>query len=165
MIELALATMIACESPSLTHGSSFEAEYVSLESERVRKRLRDSFSLGWGGEGVFAELQEVNEQCSAPGWDGYRAEAIAPETVHLAKGVLMALPLGIPVPSISADPDGQITLEWYVSPRRTVSVSVSREGELHYSALFGSSSVFGTEPFYGNAPRNILEAIQRLNLV
>jgi hypothetical protein len=164
MIEIALATMIACESPNLTRGSSAEAKYVSCESERVRKRLRDSFSLGWGGEEVFSELQDVGDRCSLPGWDGYQAEAVAPETVHLAKSVLEALPLGVRVPSIAADPDGHITLEWYVSPRRTVSVSVSRDGELHYAALFGSSSVFGTEPFYGNAPRNIVEMIQRLNV-
>jgi len=164
MIELALATMIACESPTLTRGSSLAAEYVYTQTERARKRLRNSYSLGWGGEEVFTELEEVHQECLTSGWDGYQAEAVAPETYHLANEFLKALPLGIPVPSVSADPDGQIAFEWYVSPRKTVSVSISRDGDLHFSSLNGSSSVFGTETFYGKAPRNILEVIQRLKM-
>jgi hypothetical protein len=164
MIELAIATMIACESPTLTRGSSGAAEYVYSETERARKRLRDSYSLGWGGEEVFTALEEVQQECSVPGWDGYHADAVAPETHYLAKEFLKALPLGIPAPTVSADPDGQITFEWYRSPRKTVSVSVSPDGDLHFSALNGSSSVFGSEPFYGKAPRNILEVIQRLKI-
>lgn len=163
MIELALATMIACESPTLTRGSSIAAEYVTSQTELARKHLRDSYALGWGGEEVFNELDEVQQECSEPGWDGYHAEAVAPETHYLAGEFLKALPIGIPAPSISADPDGQIALEWYISPRKTVSVSVSPDGDLHFSALNGSSSTFGTEPFFGKAPRSILDVIQRLN--
>jgi hypothetical protein len=163
MIELALATMIACESPTLTRGSSEAAQYVNSQTELARKLLRGSYALGWGGEEVFNELDEVQQECSETGWDGYHAEPVSPETHFLAGEFLKALPLGIPVPAVSADPDGQITLEWYISPKKTVSVSISGDGDLHFSSLNGSSSIYGTESFYGKAPRNILEAIQRLN--
>lgn len=162
MIELALATMITCEQPVLTRGYSREAAYVYIQGEKARKQLRDSYALGWGGESVFADLDEVQQECSEQGWDGYKATPVSPESHELAAAFLKALPIGVPVPSISADPDGQITLEWYISPRKTVSVSVSQEGELHFSALNGSSSTYGSEPFYGKAPRSIIELIQRL---
>jgi hypothetical protein len=162
MIGLALATMIACEYPTLTRGSSGTAEYVYSQNELARKRLRESFALGWGGDEVFNELDEVQQECSLPGWDGYHAQAIDPGTYFLASKFLKSLPLGIAAPSVSADPDGEITFEWYNSPRKTVSVSVSSYGDLHFSALNGSSSTFGTEPFYGKAPQSILELIQRL---
>ena len=144
MIELAPATMIACESPTLARGTSPAAAYVFTEAERARKRLRDSYSLGWGGEEVFAELDGVVQACSIPGWDGYHALPIEDATHALATDFLKSLPLGIPVPAVSADSDGQITLEWHLSPRKTVSVSVSQDGELHFAALNGGSSTFGT---------------------
>ena len=78
------------------------------------------------------------KDCSLPGWDGYSAEPIAPETHDLAGEFLKALPLGIPVPHVSADPDGQITFEWYKNPRCTVSVSLSPDGDLHFASLVGS---------------------------
>lgn len=162
MIEFALATMITCEQPILTRGYSHEAAYVYNQGEKARKQLRDSYALGWGGEAVFADLDEIQQECSQVGWDGYNARPVSPESYELAASFLKALPIGIPVPTVSADPDGQITLEWYVSPRKTVSVSVSQESELHFSALNGSSSNYGTEPFYGKAPRSIIELVQRL---
>jgi hypothetical protein len=162
MIELALATMISCETPSLTRGWSGEAIYVSQQSEQARKRLRDTYAIGWGGNDVFSDLEDVVKDCSLPGWDGYSAEPIAPETHDLASEFLKALPIGTPVPTVSADPDGQITFEWYKSPRRTVSVSVSPDGDLHFASLVGSKSLFGIVPFYGQAPNDVLELVHRL---
>jgi hypothetical protein len=162
MIEFALATMISCETPSLTRGLSDEAAYVAQRSEQARNRLRDSYAIGWGGTEVFSDLDDVVKDCSLPGWDGYGAEPIAPETHDLASRFLKALPIGTSVPSVSADPDGQITFEWYKNPRRTVSVSVSPDGDLHFASLVGAKSLFGTIPFYGQTPIEILELVQRL---
>jgi len=46
----------------------------------------------------------------------------------------------------------------------TLSVSVSEEGDLHYSALIGRSTAYGTEAFYSEVPRVILELINRINI-
>jgi hypothetical protein len=43
-----------------------------------------------------------------------------------------------------------------------LSVSVSPDGELHYAALLGLSKAYGTEPFFGEAPRPILDLIFRV---
>lgn len=74
---------------------------------------------------VFEELVKTFEECREPSWDGYGAQSVREETYHLAHQFLTALPLSIPVPSIGAEPDGQITVEWYRSPQRTLSVSIS----------------------------------------
>ncbi|MBI1902176.1 MAG: hypothetical protein HYS13_13835 [Planctomycetia bacterium] len=73
-----------------------------------------------------------------------------------------ALPLGFPAPSIGAEPDGDLTLEWHCSPRRTLSVSVSPEGDLDYAGLFGPNRTYGTEVFYGEVPETILRLIRRV---
>jgi len=77
----------------------------------------------------------------------------------LAQQFLDALPFGTPPPSFGAEPDGHITMEWHHSVRRTLSVSVSPEGELHYAAILGSNKTYGTEVFYGEAPKKIVDLI------
>ena len=111
---------------------------------------------------VFEELLETFEECRQPNWDGYGAQPVREETYHLAHQFLAALPLSAPLPSIGAEPDGQITVEWYRSPQRTLSVSISPDGDLHYAALLGSAKTYGTEPFIGEVPKIIFDLIRRV---
>ena len=62
---------------------------------------------------MFQELLKTFKECREPNWDGYGAQAVREETYHLAHRILAALPLGTSVPSVGAEPDGQITFEWY----------------------------------------------------
>lgn len=74
----------------------------------------------------------------------------------------VSLPIGFPAPSIGAEPDGHLTLEWHRSPRRTLSLSVSPDDELHYAGLFGPSRVYGTEAYFGEVPKSVLHLIRRV---
>jgi hypothetical protein len=114
------------------------------------------------GQDVFEELLKTFEECRQPNWDGYEAQPVREETYRLAHRFLASLPLSIPVPSIGAEPDGHITVEWYRSPQRTLSVSISPDGELHYAALLGSAKTCGTEPFTGAVPKVVADLIHRV---
>jgi hypothetical protein len=85
------------------------------------------------------------------------------QTYHLAHKFLAALPLDIPAPSIGAEPDGHITLEWYRSPQCTLSVSISPKGDLHYAAFFGLERICGTEMFRARMPQALSDLIARIN--
>ncbi len=111
------------------------------------------------GKGVFEELSQVFEECREPNWDGYGAQEVREETYDLARQFLAVLPLSIPVPSIGAEPDGQITVEWYRSPQRTLSVSIGRDGDLHYAALLGAERICGD----GNVPGKNATGVKRSN--
>jgi hypothetical protein len=111
---------------------------------------------------VFDELLKTFEECREPNWDGYGAQSVREETYDLAHQFLTVLPLSTPVPSIGAEPDGHITVEWYRSPQRTLSVSISPDGDLHYAALLGSTKTCGTEPFTGEIPKIIFDLIRRV---
>ena len=89
------------------------------------------------GQDVFEELLKTFEECREPNWDGYGAQAVREETYDLAHQFLAALPLSTPVPSIGAEPDGQITVEWYRSPQWTMSVSISPDGDSHTQLCSG----------------------------
>jgi hypothetical protein len=95
-------------------------------------------------------------------WDGCEASAVSQDTLRNAYSFLESLPIGFPAPSIGAEPDGHLTLEWHRSGRRTLSVSVSPDDELHYAGLFGPSRVYGTEAYFGEVPHSILDLIRRV---
>jgi len=145
-----------------TTGASATAQFVATQVERGRRLLQNSFAFRMRTKGVFGELAQTVEECREPNWDGYGAQPVSDITYQLAQKFLVALPLGTPRPSIGAEPDGHLTVEWYRSPRRTLSVSISSEGELHYAALIGSAKAYGTEPFFGEAPKAIVDLIQRV---
>lgn len=112
---------------------------------------------------VLGELCETFEECEAANWDGEGAPAVTKETYLCAYRFLEALPSHIESPTVSADTDGHMTLEWYRSPRRTISVSISPDGELHYAALIDSRKYHATEPFEsGNVPEILLSLVRRV---
>ena len=145
----------------LTYGTSTDAEYVASRIANGQARLRKSNSFGSGIETAIEELHGIADECMSPGWDGYDAEPVRQETIRQAEDFLYALPLGVAAPSVGVEPDGQITFEWYQSSRRVLSVSVSPEGDLHYAAILGYSRRYGTEPFFGDVPAEILKLVQR----
>lgn len=148
-----------------SRGNSETAKFVENETQQGRRQLQESRVLGLRGKGAFDDLSQVYADCLEPNWDGYGAMPVSEATYRLAYQFLEALPLGAPVPSCGAEPDGHLTLEWHRSPRWTLSISVSPEGELHYAALLGTRKAYGTEPFFGDAPRTIMDLIQQVTPV
>lgn len=147
-----------------TFGNSADADYVVEQVEQGLAQLRKSNSFGAGITAASQELHSLADECSSMGWDGYVAAPIEQETIRQAERFLDALPLGIEAPSVGAEPDGQITFEWYQAPRRILSVSVSPAGDLHYAALLGYKEGYGTEHFFGEIPSDILRLIGRINI-
>lgn len=121
-----------------------------------------SESATFSKQPAYDELGEVWEDCRDPNWDCYDAVPVEQDTLRNAYIFIEALPLGTPLPSIGAEPDGHITLEWYRNPRWTLSVSVSPEGTLYYSALLGAEDPRGSCPFFGEIPESILYWIRRV---
>jgi hypothetical protein len=111
---------------------------------------------------MFEERSKTFEECRESNWDGYGAQPVREETYHLAHQFLAALPLSTPAPFIGAEPDGHLTAGWYRSPQRTLSVSISPGGDLHYAALLGSAKTYGTEPFVGDVPKVISDLVDQV---
>ena len=161
ILEITTSALI-CYRVATTQGTSDAARTVAELVQTSRQHLQRSFSLGLEGKGVFNELFIVAEECQTGNWDAQGALPVTQDTYRTAYLFLESLPLGISAPSVGAEPDGHLTLEWHRSPRRTLSVSISPEGDLHYAALLGASKAYGTEPFLGDPPRAILDLIHRV---
>ncbi len=146
-----------------TRATGDAAHHIAGAIQERRRHFENSVSFGLPKNDVLNELFEIAEECKASNWDGYGATPVTEDTYRVAYRLLEALPLGMPVPTVGAEPDGHLTLEWYRSPRRTLSVSISPDGDLHYAALLGPSDKdYGTKPFFDEFPKTILDLIRRV---
>lgn len=62
-----------------------------------------------------------------------------------AKQFIESLPAGLPMPSLSADPDGCVTIEWRKSARRVVLVSGHPNFTVDDAAIFDAAKQYGPE--------------------
>lgn len=135
------------------------AELLDRAVQTPREAFRGSIL---GHQEALEELGGVWEECRHSGWDGYEALPVEAETLRGAYTLIESLPLGFPRPSIGAEPDGQLTLEWHKSPMRTLSVSVDPDGFLHYAGLFGASKRYGTLAYFSSAPAELIQLVRDL---
>lgn len=143
------------------YGFSSEAEHVDKMVQQNRDYLQKSSAFGI--ESLLRdELAEAWAECQTGNWDGYDAEPVSQVALRNMYIFLEALPLGLCRPSVSADPHGHLTLEWYRNPTRVLSVAVSPDDLVHYSALLGASKTCGTETFFGEVPEIIINLVHRV---
>ncbi|MGC1870471.1 MAG: hypothetical protein WA700_05890 [Acidobacteriaceae bacterium] len=161
---IGLITFPSFMNTPVSFGVSEAANVVKDHYRQSVQSLRETATLGLGVNDAIRELNDTYRECSTSDWDGYNAVPVSEWSFGFASSVLDALPLGTPAPSIGAEPDGHITLEWYKSPYRTLSVSVSATGQLHFAALIGASTQYGSEPFYGEIPQPILDLIYKVSM-
>lgn len=107
-------------------------------------------------------LMKLASECSRDGWDGYGATAVAAGAVANAAHLIRALPRELPAPDPGAEPDGCVTLEWYVAPSRLISVSVAPDGLLDYVAILGERKVKGTCAFADELPSGIRRLVRQI---
>ena len=151
--------------PTITLTRNLESEMLHLPElrpfvgHRVEIVVRDSETsqeLGDARITLLTTLRATWQQCQQPNWDGDGAEAISSETHEVARRLLESLPSDMPLPSISAEPDGQLNFEWYQAPRRLLSVSISADGTLYWAALIGSEDPRGSCQFVDQFPQTLL---------
>jgi hypothetical protein len=144
------------------NGNSPEAIFVAQKTKESHNSFRETHSIGGGKKAAFDELWAVANECRDSNWDGYDARPVEGLTVLKACQFLETIPLDTHHPSVSASPDGNISFDWDSSSSRSLSVSIGSDGSIHYAALLGPNKTYGTEYFFGDAPKNILEIITRV---
>jgi hypothetical protein len=143
-------------------GVSKEAKDIRNSLELVRKEILKSFSLGESYKDALSALCEIAGQAAVSNWDGYGAAPINSLAIQQAFRLLKILPSTFQSPELSVDPDGEVSFEWHLEPRRVFSISVGPYGELSYAGLFGRSDAHGTEYFGDELPKPIVENLNRL---
>ena len=114
-------------------------------------------------ESTLANLARVYAECREPGWDGYEAEPVSAEAYHFAARFIMALPAVFPAPDVTADPDGEISLEWDCGRWKALSLSVGPGGKITWAALLNRQKrETGTEIFDDFVSPEVLAVIWKV---
>lgn len=108
---------------------------------------------------ISRELEKIFEECSSDGWDGERAKPVSKEVLQNALIFFESLPPSVELPQIAAEPDGAVSLEWYRSPEKVVSVSVNPGGRLYYAAAIGARRRHGKESASSGVSEELLALI------
>jgi len=111
---------------------------------------------------LLANLDELYERCSQPGWGGYDAMPITENTYNEARELITLLPTLCPPPDVAPDPSGHVSFEWYRSPRKVLVVSVNGTKVMTYAGLFGSAKISGAEPYDKSLPKSIIDSLAQL---
>jgi len=110
---------------------------------------------------VELELWKVYDDCKVDDWDGYGAIGVSKEGYEVAREFLEQLPNFIANPEVSADPDGEISFEWFKSNDVIFAVSISSSLKLSFAGTFHSESVLGIENFGLEIPQAILKPLSK----
>lgn len=96
-------------------------------------------------------------------WDGYGAVPLSEAACEEAILFLKQLPMSIPSPEVVPNPDGDISLEWYLRKRSLFVVTFSGRRVISYAGIFGKGAkLHGTEVFVDSIPSPIIENLCRL---
>ncbi|HTD60365.1 MAG TPA: hypothetical protein VK679_06900 [Gemmatimonadaceae bacterium] len=111
---------------------------------------------------LFADLFAAAAETTTQEWRDRGGTSTSSETLQRALAFLFSLPVGVPLPDVLSDQNGDITVEWYTGPRNVLSVIVGSHPNLAYAALAGASTSRGTEPFVGRFPDAFAVLLRRI---
>jgi hypothetical protein len=138
------------------------ASTLAAIREKIRDHLLDSYAVSGAIENALAELDSVCAGTTQEGWNGYGARRLSADAAYYARLFLQALPPSAPVPEVSADPDGEIALDWQFAPGMALSVSIGAAGRCSFAWMRGRRTYSGTEWVDDDIPTPIADALWQL---
>ncbi|MCA8992512.1 MAG: hypothetical protein KDA88_11055 [Planctomycetaceae bacterium] len=141
-------------------GVSDAAKTLMCVQDELVNRREETVTLS--SQLLADQLIDVFEQCSLPNWDGDGATPVEVEALAVAKELVESLPSAYQVPTVSGEPDGHVSLEWYANQRRLLSLSIAPHGRVYWAALIGSEDPRGSFQFHGAVPEILLLLMRRV---
>lgn len=141
-------------------GFSQAAKYLEQTERSLNEHQRDAITNS--RQPALEEAFDAWQSRESDDSGDVESQPVSHATFRAACQLIASLPLGFPSPTVTAEPDGHLNLEWYKNPRRILSVSVSPSGTLHWAALIGSEDPRGSCRFLDELPQTILYWIGRV---
>lgn len=97
-------------------------------------------------DSLINKLISISKERSHENWDGYDASPINYHALENAISFSMKLPKDIAIPEVTAEPDGEIALEWYGKGGSVFSISFGETKVISFAGLFSDGKkVYGTD--------------------
>jgi len=148
--------------PARSTAQSEPAKRLDIMRERIRKHGLESYVMRNPAERALTELDELRAEASHKGWDGYGAQPLNPASFDFAIRFLNALPSAAPLPDVSADGDGEVSLDWVFGERQALTVSVGPTGRCIFAWMLGQRTYRGTDWIDDEIPDEIVSALGKL---
>lgn len=149
--------------PNRSNAQSEPARFLFHEQERIREYLLTSHTVRDARERLLDDLESLCVEASGQGWDGYGAEPLDRHAYDIAKTFIKALPTTSPLPDLSADPDGEVSLDWSFGKRRALTVSLGPTGRCTFAWVHGQRTNRGTDWIEDEIPASIAFALRQLS--
>jgi hypothetical protein len=149
-------------SPTRSTAESPQGKQIRQMQEDIRRHFLDSYAIRRVADEALTELDGVEREASIAGWNGYGAVPLDPEACAFARLFLTALPTTAPVPEVSADGDGEVSVDWIFGNKRALTVSIGRGGRCTYAWIRGQSNARGTDWIANEIPASIASALGQL---
>ena len=104
---------------------------------------------------LLCTLSSLVEGHSFDGWDGEDACALNGASFYSAVSFVEKLPVGMPMPDVQVDADGEVSFEWYKSPLQVCSITFASDGRYHCVLLDGEKEVATTTNSAETAKQNM----------
>ncbi|MDO8540860.1 MAG: hypothetical protein Q7S40_10530 [Opitutaceae bacterium] len=143
-------------------GNSREADLVQQVLQAAIRSELQSATLSGARISALADLDGFYVIAAKHGWDGEDALPVKNEAYVNARRFLSLMPRNWSKPEISADPDGEVAVEWHGGTRRRLSISFGPDERLSYAWLNGSERGHGTDMFIDEIPSGIAAQVGRL---
>lgn len=118
-------------------GCSRDAGDVRAARHGVVDRVDRSIVLGWPKVKALSDLTALADECAESDWNGEGAEPINLVALEAAKRLIRLLPDELPIPRLSVDPDGAVSMGWMGPRRQRFSLSAGPRDRLAYAWLDG----------------------------
>ena len=142
---------------------SDEVVIIREKDLSVSRHVENSRALFGLKEDALKRLYELVAECAEANWDGYGAEAVSQNAVEHSVYFIRRLPEDLPLPEISVEPDGEISLDWSPTPTQTFSVSIGTADRMACAWVNGAEhGHVVVSSNNGEIPSRILQEIQRI---
>lgn len=145
------------------HGVSEDA--LRLQNawvESLEEWIRNS-AVGARYMRVQQALARLEQDAGRANWDGYGSKSVDRDSLAFAERVAQMLPVSLPGPEVTVDPDGEVSFDWECGRRQRLSLSVGPNGTVRYAGLVGGSEAYGTEPWCDGISETIVRLLERLD--
>lgn len=139
-------------------GRSGEASFLVQRLGELRDEGRDTAREVQ----VRSALRFLQREAGVEDWDGYGARPVDSRAIGQAKLLVDALPWAVPMPSVSADPDGEVSLSWDAASDAVFGVSVRGDGRIAWAGRLADDRTTGIGFLRNGVPAAVLEWASRI---
>jgi hypothetical protein len=152
----------AIYAPLSQHGISDDALHLQSTWLGSLEALIGSSAMGVRYMRVQDALASLVLEAARDNWDGYGSAPVDRASLGFAKRVAQMLPVSLPEPEVTVDPDGEVSFDWECGKRQRLSFSVGPSGTFRYAGIVGGSETYGTEPWRDGIPEAIVGLLQKV---